>query len=158
MPFAEAIAGLIDQHRARLEAVTAGLDDARATRQPAPGEWSVNETLLHLIGDTASFPREIRSALTGTNPPQRLDQAGGAYTSVGAEDRSVAALRARLFANLDATKAAIAGLPDEALGNTQQIEGSEMWQSDGGCGSRCRATSMSTSSRSRRRRARRRAP
>ncbi|RLT39913.1 MAG: DinB family protein [Chloroflexi bacterium] len=123
MPFAEAIAGLIDQHRARLEAVTAGLDDARATRQPAPGEWSVNETLLHLIGDTASFPREIRSALTGTNPPQRLDQAGGAYTSVGAEDRSVAALRARLFANLDATKAAIAGLPDEALGNTQQIEG-----------------------------------
>ncbi len=33
------------------------------------------------------------------------------------------ALRARLFANLDETKAAIAGLSDEALGSTQQIEG-----------------------------------
>ncbi len=123
MPFADTIAELIDQHQARLEALTENVDDARATRQPSPGEWSVSETMLHLVGDVASFPREIRSALTGWNPPLVLDQASGMYTSLGAEDRSLAALRARLFEHLDATKAAIAGQSDEALGQTLQIEG-----------------------------------
>ena len=123
MPFAEAITGLIDQHTSRLTGLLSGLDNARGAQQPAPGEWSVAETLLHLIGDTASMPREIRSALTGTNPPQRLDQAGGAYTSLGAENRDLATLQTRLSENLDATKAAVAGLSDEALGQTLRIEG-----------------------------------
>ncbi len=123
MPFAETIAGLIDQHKSRLQALTESLDDARAARQPTPEDWSVSQTILHLIGDVASFPREIRKALAGENPPLVLDQASGAYTSLGAEDQDLASLKTRLFEHLDATKAAIAGQSDDALGRTLQIEG-----------------------------------
>ncbi len=88
MPFAEASAGLIDQHRARLDALTAGLDDTRATKQPAPGEWSVNETLLHLIGDTASFPDKsaarspVRTHRSDSTRPVARIQAGAQKTAV----------------------------------------------------------------------------
>jgi hypothetical protein len=123
LPFAESITALIDQQEARIRALTDGLDARRATASPAPGEWSVAETLLHLVGDVADFPREIQKALVGKNPPLVLDQASGVYTSLGSLDEDVPALRARLFDHLDATKAAIAGQSDDALGRTLQIEG-----------------------------------
>ena len=59
-----ALAAFPEQLRAQLQ----GLDDAALHFRPAPGEWSILETIGHIIDVSTLWPSRIRHMLASENP------------------------------------------------------------------------------------------
>ena len=78
----EAIIEKVRVAMADLGAAAKAVPAARFTERPAPGEWSANEVLKHVVAAGAHFGRGIVSALDGAPPPPRMKDQGAAAAPV----------------------------------------------------------------------------
>jgi hypothetical protein len=94
-----------------LRGLLAGLDDVLLDRAPAPGEWSLRETLAHMIGVERSYRANTEYSVTRTAsdpvlmPTERRPRPDPADTAGGVVD--ILARFARRRAETDATLAAL---------------------------------------------------
>jgi uncharacterized damage-inducible protein DinB len=111
----EAIIEKVRAAMADLGAAVKAVPAERFTERPAPGEWSANEVLGHVVAAGAYFGRGIVSVLDGTPPPPRMRDRGvagaparsaGEWLALLARDREALferVLRADPGAHLDRT-------------------------------------------------------
>jgi len=71
----ESIAGLVAAGQAKLLDACAGIDEGRASRRPAEGEWSLRELMLHVItaeAAVATLLGHLSNGTSGTVPDRVL--------------------------------------------------------------------------------------
>lgn len=111
-------AAIVDKVRAAmadLHAAARAVPAARWTERPAPGEWSGNEVLAHVVSAGRYFGGGIVAILDGAAAPARPpreDPAGAPVRPPGEWERILAADRESLFAR------ALAADPGARLGET----------------------------------------
>jgi len=123
MTYANSLEKRIAEQAAELQRVMEAVDDVADTRR-ADEEWSVNEILLHLIGNMQDVTAGLKLALTEQNPILTGEQRGGEYLNapIGQAKDDLLQL---LLSRLDQISDAVHGLDDDALDRRVTIVGED---------------------------------
>ena len=109
----------LDQKVQEIKQAVSGIDEQKATKQPAEGEWSAKEVLSHLCGaDDALSMYEFKRFLDEDTPP--LGIAPGNYGDVR-KDAPISELVSKIDSDYAAIGGFFAGLDDEQLARKAHI-------------------------------------
>jgi hypothetical protein len=109
----------LDQKVQEIKQAVSAIDEQKATKQPAEGEWSAKEVLSHLCGaDDALSMYEFRRFLTEETPD--LGITPGSYSDVR-KDAPLSELVSKLDSDYGQIGKFFAGLNDEQLNRKAHI-------------------------------------
>lgn len=112
---------LLRQHVTELAQALAGLDDAVAERAPGPGEWSVHEILVHLLGPVGGGPlHDLRRILDEDEPTLAIDE-GGLHVTPGRRATPASALREMVDREYAALAVFVGALGARELGRRAHV-------------------------------------
>jgi hypothetical protein len=106
------IIDLVQTSQQRYLDVIGGLDDAAATKKPAPDEWSIRELLRHVILAGQDVALLVEHLSRGALPPPAIAGRRGAGTQIDDDGRPLAALVEQLRGVNGSMIAAIRSLPE----------------------------------------------
>lgn len=115
---ADAAQAMYDQHNTQLDEVLAGVSEAEASHQPAEGEWSAKEVLIHLIIGERGNHNWLGSILTGDEPLAFVGNVPTPMKAILDTYPTLADLRALLHREQAETVALVRNLPDDFVAHT----------------------------------------
>lgn len=109
----------LQQKVEEIKQAVSGIDEQKATRHPADGEWSAKEVLSHLCGDTDALSMyEFKRFLDEDTPA--LGIAPGSYSDVRS-DAPIAELTSKIDSDYGQIGKFLAGLNEEQLNRKAHI-------------------------------------